>query len=192
MKEQSISDGSLSCTLPNVLTIFREADLSCNHRVLGSQLGLSTSHLDEIESFPYHQRMIQILEKVDDIRGLSWPLLASALRKPALKEISAATYIECHCEFVRCSTASDSNSTLGPLSTRGSACSPARAASLVPTGKNLLMYYRWLIFNCEYLLIANCEFYPHSQLIDSQTKTCAYTTIRYGVDNRNYWIRNLA
>ena len=52
--------------------------------------------------------------------------------------------------------------------------------------------YRRLVFNCEYLLIANCEFYPCLQLIDSQAKTCMYTTIRYGVDNRNYWIRNLA
>ena len=131
LPEESI-EGSLSCTLPNVLTIFREADLSCNHRVLGSQLGLSTSHLDEIEgSFPYHQRMIQILEKVADIRGLSWPLLASVLRKSALKEISAATYIECHCGVVRCSTASDSSSTLG-LAPSTSTCSPA--ASLVHIG----------------------------------------------------------
>ena len=138
MEEESTEASSLSCTLPNVLTIFKEADLSCNHRVLGSQLGLSTSHLDEIElSFPYHQRMIQILEKVADIRRLSWPLLASVLRKPALKEISAATYIECHCGVIRCSTASDSSSTLGPVPS-ASACSPA--ASLVHIGKNLLTF----------------------------------------------------
>ena len=30
-------------------------------------------------------------------------------------------------------------------------------------------YYRRSGFNCEYLLIANCEFFYVSQLIDSQT-----------------------
>ena len=29
--------------------------------------------------------------------------------------------------------------------------------------------YRGTLFNCEYLLIANCEFFLHSQLIDLQT-----------------------
>ena len=29
--------------------------------------------------------------------------------------------------------------------------------------------YRRSVFNCEYLLIANCEYFLHSQLIDSQT-----------------------
>ena len=38
-----------SCTSKNVLEIFVKSNLSCNLRVLGSQLGLSTSHLDEIE-----------------------------------------------------------------------------------------------------------------------------------------------
>lgn len=113
--------------------IFEEAGLSCNHRVLGSQLGLSTSHLDEIESFPYDQRMIKILGRVEDanVQTLSWSLLANVLRKTALKEISAATYIEHHC--IRSPTASlDSSSSSRQPSTL--ACrSPA--TSLVPIGK---------------------------------------------------------
>ena len=52
--------------------------------------------------------------------------------------------------------------------------------------------YRRSGFNCEYLLITNCEFFYVLQLIDSQTYTCTYTTVRYGVIHRNYWIRNLA
>ena len=60
------------------------------------------------------------------------------------------------------------------------------------TGNKTTFHSRQLVFNCKYLLIANCEFYLRSQLIDSQTKTCSYTTIRYRVNNRNYWIRNLA
>ena len=34
----------------------------------------------------------------------------------------------------------------------------------------ILCYRDTVGFNCEYLLIANCDFYPRSQLIDSQTK----------------------
>ena len=33
-----------------------------------------------------------------------------------------------------------------------------------------MINYHRSVFNCEYLLIANCEFYPRSQLIDLQTK----------------------
>ena len=33
---------------------------------------------------------------------------------------------------------------------------------------NSFKYHR-TVFNCEYLLIADCEFFLHSQLIDSQT-----------------------
>ena len=83
-----------SCTPRKVLKVFKDAHLSCNLRVLGSQLGLRTSHLDEIETLPYQERMIKILEKVADIQGLSWSLLASVLRKPALKEYAAAFAIE--------------------------------------------------------------------------------------------------
>ena len=52
--------------------------------------------------------------------------------------------------------------------------------------------YRRSGFNCEYLLIANCEYFLCSQLIDSQTLMCAYTIIWYGVDHRIYWIHSLA
>ena len=55
-------------------------------------------------------------------------------------------------------------------------------------------YYRYIasycrsVFNCEYLLIVNYEYFLCLQLIDL---TCAYAIIQYGVDHRN-WIRNLA
>ena len=129
-------EDTISCTLQNILKIFKEAGLSCNHRVLGSQLGLSTSHLDEIEHLPYQQRMTQILEKTADIQGLSWSLLVSVLRKSALKEMSAATYIERHC-LTSSSTASDSPSTVvQPLSITMSSSQVASLVSYV--GKNLV------------------------------------------------------
>lgn len=39
-------------------------------------------------------------------------------------------------------------------------------------------------FNCENLLNANCEFFAKW--------TCVYTIIWYGINQHNYWIRNLA
>ena len=103
-------EDSLSCTTNNILKIFAEVDLSCNLRVLGSQLGLASAHLDEIESLPYGQRRIQILEKCSHIQKLSWALLVTILRSPALKEYSVAEYIEQHC-LHRESIASDSSYT---------------------------------------------------------------------------------
>ena len=103
-------DSIESCTPRKVLKIFAEANLSCNLRVLGSQLGLSTSHLDEIETLPYRQRMIKILEKIADIQGLSWSLLASALRKPSLKEYATAFAIERYSSTNRSNSMSSSHS----------------------------------------------------------------------------------
>ena len=113
------------CTPKEILEIFAKANLSCNLRVFGSQLGLSTAHLDEIESLPYRQRMIQTLDRVADIRGLSWSLLASVLRKPALKEYAVAFAIEHHSSTNRSSSSSHSESALlRSLSTSTSTSSP--------------------------------------------------------------------
>ena len=117
-----------SCTSKNVLEIFAKSNLSCNLRVLGSQLGLSTSHLDEIETLPYPKRMIKILERVADIQGLSWSLLASVLRKPALKEYTVAFAIEHYSSTNRSSSSShseaESSALLRSLSTSTSVSSP--------------------------------------------------------------------
>ena len=114
-----------SCTPKKVLEIFAKANLSCNLRVLGSQLGLRTSHLDEIETLPYRERMIKILERVADIQGLSWSLLASVLRKPALKEYTTAFAIERHSSTNRSTSSSHSEPTLlRSLSTSTSVSSP--------------------------------------------------------------------
>ena len=119
-------DSIESCTPRNVLRIFAKTNLSCNLRVLGSQLGLSTSHLDEIERLPYCQHMIQILDRVADIQGLSWSLLASVLRKPALKEYTTAFAIE-RCSSMNRSTSSSRSepvTVLRSLSTSTGASSP--------------------------------------------------------------------
>ena len=121
-------DSIESCTSKNVLEIFAKSNLSCNLRVLGSQLGLSTSHLDEIETLPYPKRMIKILERVADIQGLSWSLLASVLRKPALKEYTVAFAIEHYSSMNRSSSSShseaESSALLRSLSTSTSVSSP--------------------------------------------------------------------
>ena len=116
-----------SCTSKKVLEIFAKANLSCNLRVLGSQLGLRTSHLDEIETLPYRERMIKILDRVADSQGLSWSLLASILRKPALKEYTVAFAIERYSSTNRSTSSSYSESSaalLRSLSTSTSVSSP--------------------------------------------------------------------
>ena len=96
--EEGETDEILECTPKNVLRIFAEARLSCNLRVLGSQLGLKTTHLDEIERLPYDQHtMTIVVRRSRSLQPLTWPLLVSVLRKPALKEYSAADYIERRC-----------------------------------------------------------------------------------------------
>ena len=72
-----------------------KVNLRCNLRVLGSQLGLDGFKLDEIELLPFSQRRVKILDECSKtLQGLSWSLLVSVLRKPSLKEYSAADYIE--------------------------------------------------------------------------------------------------
>ena len=121
-------DSIESCTSKNALEIFAKSNLSCNLRVLGSQLGLSTSHLDEIETLPYPKRMVKILERVADIQGLSWSLLASVLRKPALKEYTVAFAIEHYSSTNRSLSSShseaESSALLRSLSTSTSVSSP--------------------------------------------------------------------
>ena len=118
-------DSVESCTSRKILKIFEDANLSCNLRVLGSQLGLKTSHLDEIETLPYRHRMIHLLERVADIQGLSWSMLASVLRKPALKEYAVAFAIERYSSSNTSTSSSHSETTiLRSLSTSTGTSSP--------------------------------------------------------------------
>ena len=121
MEEDNAID---SCTTAKILKIFADTKLSCNLRVLGSQLGLSTPHLDEIESLPYNEQRIKVLEKAADIQGLSWSLLAATLRKPALKEYATAYAIERHSTTNRSTSSSHSESFFRSLSTSTSTSSP--------------------------------------------------------------------
>ena len=70
--------------------------------------------------------MILILDRVGDIRGLSWSLLASVLRKPALKEYAVAFAIERHSSMNRSASSSSHSESalLRSLSTSTSTSSP--------------------------------------------------------------------
>lgn len=127
MAESDMEDDWTICTPRNALGILTHVNLSCNFRVLGSQLGLDPSHLDEIEQLPYNQQTMAILERCSrSVQGLSWSLLVSVLRKPSLKEHSAAFSIEGYTQSRSMSTTSTSSShtegLLRSLST--STCSP--------------------------------------------------------------------
>ena len=80
----------------DVHAVLVEAKLSCSFRVLGSQLGLDPPDLDEIESYPYNERLIKLLIKCSQRRvsGLSWKWVAEVLKKPALRQYNVAAYIE--------------------------------------------------------------------------------------------------
>ena len=130
-----------SCTSKKVLEIFARANLSCNLRVLGSQLGLRTSQLDEIETLPYRDRMIKILDRVADMQGLSWSLLATVLRKPALKEYAVAFAIERY-SSTSSSHSESSTALLRSLSTSTSVSSPE--ASLTSITMDIQGEISWL------------------------------------------------
>ena len=121
-----MDESQTPCTPRHVLRIFADVKLSCNLRVLGSQLGLDPAHLDEIQDLPRGERMMKILETSNDrVQGLSWSLLMSVLRKPALKEYSAAFSIECYTSRSMSETSNSSVYTEGLLrSVSTSTCSP--------------------------------------------------------------------
>lgn len=87
-ERQREDDTKLPCAVPNVLHIFKETQLRCNLRVLGSQLGLSTQDMDGIESKEKKKR--RRLEQLLDIcsqRGLlDWKHIVNTLKKPALEK----------------------------------------------------------------------------------------------------------
>lgn len=119
-------DSQTQCTPRHVLRIFADVKLSCNLRVLGSQLGLDPGHLDEIHDLPRDQRMIKILETSNNsVQGLSWSLLVNVLRKPALREYSAAFFIEHYASKSMSETSNSSVHTEELLrSVSTSTCSP--------------------------------------------------------------------
>lgn len=87
-EQQGEDDAKLPCTVLNVLHIFKETQLRCNLRTLGSQLGLSTQDMDGIESKEEKKR--RRLEQLLDIcsqRGLlDWKHIVNTLKKPALQK----------------------------------------------------------------------------------------------------------
>ena len=81
-----------------ILPALCEAELSCNNRILGSQLGLTTGQLNIIEGYcsnPYSEEYrAHVIEKRLETAELTWSQLVTALRQPALKMSAAATRIE--------------------------------------------------------------------------------------------------
>ena len=143
-------DSIKSCTPRKVLKIFKDVNLSCNLRVLGSQLGLKTCHLDEIETLPYRERMIKLLERVADIQELSWSLLASVLRKPALKEYAVAFAIERY-SSINISTSSSHSETTMLRSLSTSTDTPSPETSLTSNmGKMCVQLSCWARFISQF------------------------------------------
>ena len=104
------------CTPDEALSVLIENNLSCNLRVLGSQLGLKPSDLDTLlppdQSRPYQQLLIQILSKCNEKELLSWTKIVSVLRKPALKQYRVASRICNTYKIMAGSSESDSISSM--------------------------------------------------------------------------------
>ena len=85
------------CTPEEALSVLIDNNLSCNLRVLGSQLGLKTSDLDISlpldQSYSYQQQLLRILSKYNERELLSWTKIVSILRKPALNQYKVANRI---------------------------------------------------------------------------------------------------
>lgn len=129
----SESDENL-CTPENVFfALLNSSLLNCSLRVLGSQLGLHTQDLNEIESQTNtsNERLVKLLVKCSERYTLTWHGVVAVLRKPALKQYSVAKEIaERHCG--RNSTASDSRSM--SLSSSTSSCGPLSPVSPMEIG----------------------------------------------------------
>ena len=97
-----------------VLRALREADLTCNNRILGSQLGLGTRDLDTIGgdcSNPYSEMYrVRVIDSCLDRAELTWNQLVTTLRQPALKMFAAAKRIEKKYITPRSSSASETMS----------------------------------------------------------------------------------
>ena len=87
-KERGEDDTKLLSTVPNVLHIFKETQLRCNLRVLGSQLGLNIQDMDGIESKEKknRRRLEQLLDICSQRGLLNWNHIVDTLKKPALEK----------------------------------------------------------------------------------------------------------
>ena len=75
----------MSCTVDNVIHVFKEEKISCNLRILGSQLGLTTSDLDSLVGGVSEDRLLQDILDTCSQRGLlNWRNIVDALNRPAL------------------------------------------------------------------------------------------------------------
>ena len=136
-----VNDAS-QCDPEEVLRVFTENDLSCSLRVLGCQLGLKIFDLNTIErlcSDDNEQYLRKILQKCHERQLLSWIKIASALRKPALKQYKLANRVCRKRTSTTRSSESDSGST---LDTPGSTSFEKSLAPFVEAGKLLpnIMY----------------------------------------------------
>lgn len=92
--EQNVRKESLPCTSENVCRLLIDSQISCNFRVLGSQLGLDPPDLDIIEHYPIEQHLIKIICLCFQRGQLTWSGIIQTLKKPSLKLYSSANYIE--------------------------------------------------------------------------------------------------
>ena len=80
------------CTPVDAFKELTKLKLSCNLRVFGSQLGLDTSFLDDIESIrDFNERLLRILHKSNNWEQLTWTKLVNTLRQPCLNEFRVAS-----------------------------------------------------------------------------------------------------
>ena len=92
--EPNVRKESLSCTSENVYKLLMESRMSCNLRVLGSQLGLDPPDLDLIEQHPVSERLSRIIDSCFQRGQPTWSWIIQTLKKPSLKLYNCASYID--------------------------------------------------------------------------------------------------
>lgn len=106
----------MECTVHTILQIFKETQLKCNLRILGSQLGLSIQDLDDLEK--KRDQLAQLLDTCLQ-RGLlaDWEQLVATLKKPALERYGRETVLRIESEQCRRgSSTSVQSEILSPIS----------------------------------------------------------------------------
>ena len=92
--EPNVRKESLLCTSENVYRLLMESQMSCNLRVLGSQLGLDPHDLDLIEQHPVGEHLSRITDSCFRRGQPTWSWIIQTLKKPSLKLYSCASYID--------------------------------------------------------------------------------------------------
>ena len=108
-----------SCTVGDVIRLFEEKQFRCSPCILGSQLGLTTSDLDNLNKGRYLDMVEEVLDTCSQrLRGLlNWSNISYVLDRPALRWYGSEVVLKIVTEYCRRGSCSSAQSDpLSPVS----------------------------------------------------------------------------